>query len=105
MINVALRGPIATLAWLTSTHLTEPPLVSVGGVLSDLVDERDGVVGQEGVGSAGEFEVVGDVDAGFGGGHGWHRESEGDALIESGEGAEFDSSAQGWLTNEETREW
>ena len=40
-----------------------------------------GVVGEEGVGSSGEFEVMGDVVVGVGGGHGWEGVAEGDALV------------------------
>ena len=68
------------------------------------MDEGYGVVAEKCVGPASEFEVMGDVVAGLGGGEGRHGESEGDSLIERGEHAELDPSAQGWLSDEEAGE-
>ena len=48
--------------------------------------------------------MVGDVGAGFGSGHGWHREPEGDALFECCELAELDPLSEGGLSDEEARE-
>jgi hypothetical protein len=47
-----------------------------GEASGDLVDEVDGVVGEQCVGSAGELDVVADVAGGLGWGEGRHRESE-----------------------------
>ncbi len=55
-------------------------------------------------GAPGEVEVVGDVAGGLGWGHGRHDEAERDALVDGGEGAEFDPAPQGGLSDEETCE-
>jgi len=51
------------------------------------------VVAEQGVGAAGEFEVMGRVGLGFGGLHAGHRVAQRDPLIEGGEGPELDPSA------------
>lgn len=76
-----------------------------GQAAGDLVDQRGRVVAEQGVGTAGEFEVVGEVAGGLGVGHAGHRVSEGDALVEGGDGAELDPSPQGGLADEEAGEW
>ena len=48
--------------------------------------------------------MVGDVGAGLGSGHGWHREPEGDALFECCELAELDPLSEGGLSDEEAGE-
>ena len=68
------------------------------------MDEGGGVVGEQGVGPAGEFEVMGDVAAGFGRGEWRHSETQCDALIERGEHAELDPPAQRRLADEKARE-
>src|SRR6266511_4421110 len=55
-----------------------------GVAAAGLVDERDGVVGDECVGAAGEFEVVVQVAGGFGAGHAGEGVADGDALVEGG---------------------
>src|SRR3989440_1347301 len=65
------------------------------------VDEGAGVVAEQGVGPAGELEVVGDVAGGLGAGHGWHGVAEGDALLEGGQDGEFHGAAQGGLADEQ----
>src|SRR6266542_3571240 len=56
-----------------------------GVAAAGLVDERDGVVGDECVGAAGEFEVVVQVAGGFGAGHAGEGVADGDALVEGEE--------------------
>ena len=68
------------------------------------MDQADCVVGEQGVGSAGEFEVMGDVVAGLGWGEWWHGEAERDSLVERGEHAELDPPPEGGLSDEQTRE-
>ena len=48
--------------------------------------------------------MVLDIGAGLGGGHGWHREPESDALLKGCELAELDSLAEGGLPDEEACE-
>ena len=62
-----------------------------------LVDQRDGVVGEQGVGAAGELDVVVDVVGGFLAGHAGHVAAHGDALFERGQGAELHLGGQGGL--------
>src|SRR5204863_2594181 len=69
-----------------------------------LVDERCGVVGEQGVGAAGEGEVVADVAGGLFGGHGGQGVAQGDALVEGGQDAQFDLSAEGGLADQEAGE-
>jgi hypothetical protein len=51
-----------------------------GDASTDLVDQRHGVVGEQGVGAAGELEVMGKVGLGLGFGHPGHRIPQRDAL-------------------------
>src|ERR1700751_23570 len=48
-------------------------------------DQVHGVLGEELVGAAGEFEVVGDVAAGLGGGHAGHGVAQRGPLLERGQ--------------------
>src|SRR6266496_5479976 len=61
------------------------------------VDEVDRVVGEQGVGAAGEGEVVTDVAGGLVGVHAGHVVSDGDALLEGGEDAEPHLGREGGL--------
>ncbi len=47
---------------------------------------------------------MGDIGAGLGGGHGWHREPERYPLFKRCELPEFDPLAEGGLADEQTRE-
>src|SRR5439155_2264814 len=49
-------------------------------------------------------QVVRQVALGLGGVHPSHGVTQGDALVERGEGAEFDPPAQGWLPNQQRGE-
>jgi len=64
-----------------------------------LVEQRDGVFCEQGVGSAGELEVVAQVVGGLLQGHAGHVVAGGDALVEGGEHAEFDLAVQGGLAD------
>src|SRR6266496_1762248 len=70
---------------------------SAGGV----VDQSDGVVAEQGVGAAGEGEVMGDVPAGLLGGHGGHGVAQGDPLVQGGQDAGAEHAAQGGLADEQ----
>src|SRR5450759_4907129 len=56
------------------------------------------------VGSAGEFEVVGEVVPGLGFGHAGQGVAQRDPLVEGGEGAEFDPPTQGGLAEQQPGE-
>ena len=68
------------------------------------MQEGEGVVGEQGVGAAGEGEMVGDVAGGLGQVHAGQGVAQGDALVEGGEGAELDAAAEGGLAHEQARE-
>src|SRR6266581_9584891 len=72
-----------------------------GQAAGGVVDEGDGVVAEQGVGAAGEAEVVGDVPAGLLGGHGGHGVAQGDPLVQGGQDAEAEHAAQGGLADEQ----
>jgi hypothetical protein len=69
-----------------------------------LVDQRDGVVGEQGVGSSGQGKVVAQVAGGLLGGHGWHGVAQSDSLIQCCEGAKFYALPQGRLPDEQAGE-
>src|SRR5260221_11488719 len=69
-----------------------------------LVDQRGGVVGEQGVGPAGEGEVVLEVAGGLGDGHAGYVVADGDALVEGGELAELQPAPQGGLADEQAGE-
>ena len=52
------------------------------------MDQGDGVVAEQGVRTAGDFDVVGEVVAGLGGAHAGQGVADGDALVERGEHAQ-----------------
>jgi hypothetical protein len=85
----------ATRAWVAML-LT----ALAGGV----VDEGGGVVAEQGVGPAGQFQVVGDVPGGLLGGHGGHGIAQGDPLVQGGQDAEAEHAAQGGLADEQAGE-
>src|SRR5262249_19474871 len=60
-----------------------------------------GVVGEQGVGAAGEGGVVVDVCLGFGGVHAGHGVAEGDPLVQGGHVTEFEPAAGGGLAEQE----
>ena len=62
-----------------------------------MVDQCDGVVGEQRVGAAGELQVVADVAGGFLAGHAGHVAAHGDALFERGQGAELHLRGEGGL--------
>src|SRR5215468_1611762 len=70
-----------------------------GFAAAGVVDEGEGVVGEQGAGAAGEFEVVADVGGGVGGGHAGHLVADGDPLAGGGEDAEFDHPPEGGLAD------
>ena len=72
-----------------------------GQAAGGVVDEGDGVVAEQGVGSPRQLEVMGDVPAGLLGGHGWHGVAQGDPLVERGQDAEAEHAAQGGLADEQ----
>ena len=72
--------------------VVDGPGQAAGGV----VDEGHGVVAEEGVGAAGELEVVGDVGGGLVGGHGGHGVSQPDPLVQGRQHAQPAASAAGW---------
>jgi hypothetical protein len=77
-----------------------------GEAAGDLVDQRDGVVAEEGVGPADEPQVVGEVALGLAEVHAGHGVAQRDALVEGGEGAELDPSPQCGLADERANgEW
>jgi len=55
-----------------------------GQATGDLVDQGDRVVAEQGVGPAGQLEVVAEVALGLGGVHLGHDVAQGDALIDDG---------------------
>lgn len=69
-----------------------------------LMNERDRVVGEQRVVAPGRRQVVAQVAAGLGVGHGWHCVAQPDALVERGEHAEFHPPPQGGLADEQTGE-
>ena len=71
-----------------------------GQAAAGLVDEVGGVVAEQLVAAADELEVVGDVVAGLGLGHSRQGVAEHDPLVQGGEAAELDPSAQGRLAQE-----
>ena len=72
-----------------------------GVAASGGVDQGDGVVGVEGVGSSGDLHVVGDVVAGLLGRHCRHRVAQRDALFEGCEGTHAHLAAQGGLADQQ----
>src|SRR6266511_3109954 len=70
-----------------------------------LVQQRGGVVGEQGVGSSGQGEVVAQVVGGLLQGHAGHVVAHGDALVEGGEHAEFDLAPQGGLADQQAGQW
>ena len=72
-----------------------------GQAAGGVVDQRDGVVAEQGVGAAGELEVVGDVPAGLVGCQGGHGVAQGDPLVQGGQHAEAEHPAQGGLAEEQ----
>src|SRR5258708_7109398 len=75
-----------------------------GVAAAGLVDQGGGVVGVEGVGPAGEGEVVAQVAGGFLQGHAGHVVADGDALVEGGEDTELDFPPEGGLADEQAGE-
>lgn len=69
-----------------------------------MVDQRGGVVGEQGVGPADQSEVVAQVAAGFFGCHGWHGVAQPDALVERREHAEFHSPSESGLADQQAGE-
>lgn len=70
-----------------------------------VVDEGDRVVGEQGIASADELEVVADVAGGLGCGEAAHGVAHGDALVEGGEDPELHFPFECWLSNEDAGEW
>jgi hypothetical protein len=70
-----------------------------------LVDQRGGVVGEQGVGAAGEGKVVAQEAGGLFEGHAGHVVADGDALVEGGELAELETAPQGELADEQASEY
>src|SRR5216683_6074947 len=70
-----------------------------------LVDQGGRVVGEQGVGPAGEGQVVLEVAAGFLQGHAVHVVADGDPLVEGGELAELEPAPQGGLADEQAGEY
>ena len=64
------------------------PVDAAGFAAAGFVDERDGVVGEQRVGSTRELQVVVEVSGGFLAGHAGHGAAHGDALFECGQGAQ-----------------
>lgn len=67
-----------------------------GDAAAGVVDQRDGVVGEQRVVAAGLGEVVGDVGGRFGESEPVEVVADGDALVEGGEGAELEAPPQ-WV--------
>lgn len=68
------------------------------------MDQRDRVVGEQGVGAPGQGEVVTQVIAGVVGIHAGHVIADGSALVEPGEDAEFHFPPQGGLPDQDRGE-
>src|SRR6266545_2364306 len=85
-----LQGEVVDRAWVAA---------------AGLVDQRGGVVGEQGVGSSGQGEVVAQVVGGLFQGHAGHVVAGGDALVEGGEHAEFDLAPQGGLADQQAGQW
>jgi hypothetical protein len=82
----------------------EGEVVDGAGVAgAGLVDQRDGVVGEQGVGSSGKGEGAAQVANGFLRCHAGHVVADGDALVERGELAELEPAAQGGLADEQAK--
>jgi hypothetical protein len=71
---------------------------------ADLVDQGGGVVAEEGVGAAGEFEVMNEVGLGLLCLHSGHGVAQCDALVEGCECPELDAPPQGGLPDEQAGE-
>lgn len=62
------------------------------------VESGADVVGEEGVVTSGQPEVIGDVAGDVGSGHGWYGVAEGDALVERAQAASWSRAVRGgWL--------
>src|SRR3984957_4455153 len=72
-----------------------------GQASGGVVDEGGGVVAEDGVGPAGELDVMGDVCGGLLGGHGGHGVAQPDPLVQGGQDAEAEHPAQGGLADEQ----
>ena len=72
-----------------------------GVAAAGLVDQRGGVVGEQGVRPSGQGDVVAQVAAGLLGRHGGHGVAQPDPLVEGGEDAEFHPSSQGGLADQQ----
>src|SRR5215218_41205 len=75
-----------------------------GDAAGGLVQQRDGVVAEQGVGAAGELEVVADVGDGLGQVHAVQVVAQRDALVEGGQGADLQPPPQGGLAQQQAGE-
>ena len=68
------------------------------------MDQRDRIVGEQGVGAAGDFAVMADVVGGVGAAHPGDAVADRDALIQRGEHTEPEPLAQAGLADQDDRE-
>ena len=68
------------------------------------MDQPDGVLGEQGVGAAGDFAVMADVVGGVGAAHPGDVVADRDALIQRGEHTEPEPLAQAGLADQDDRE-
>lgn len=85
---------IALLVAKAATRDWTARLLTARGSPEHLVDERQGVVGEQGVGASGDFQTVGDVVGRFALFHPDHRLAQCHSLVEGGEGTEADPAPQ-----------
>ena len=76
-------------------------LIARGVAASGVVDDGDGVGGEQGVGAACDGGVVPDVVGGFGVGHRWHGVAHADALVQGGQDAQAHALPEGGLSDQE----
>ena len=77
------------------------PVDRAGVAAAGLVDQAGGVVGEQGVGAAGELGVMPQVGPGFVGGHRGHCVPDADPLVQGGEHAEPHAGPQLGLAEEQ----
>jgi hypothetical protein len=112
--QVPVTSAAAIRAWASSTVLLPwakaairawtARLLTAGDAACGLVDERDGVVGEQRVGAAGELQVVLDVAGGLGQVHAVQVVAQPDALVQRGHGAQLDALAQRGLAQQQAGE-
>ena len=100
-VRVEDSSTMALSAAKAATRACRARLLTAGVAAAGLVDQPDGVVGEQCVVASGQLEVVAQVAGGLFVGHGRHRVAQPDALVERGQHAEFHSPPQGGLADEQ----